>query len=134
MRGANPNLLTSPRQCGGIQGGFVVTLNGTSSSQDVITSSSDITHPPLKFPLAPLKIPVHRKIAHSSIPSLWTPFIPLARGISVSYIMENSIKYWSKSNIRIHLFVPPGPINSSMYHFTTLCIMKKYFTCGRTDA
>ena len=61
MPGANQNLTTSPIQCGGSQGGGIAILNGASRSQDVLPSSSNITHPPLKSTLTLLKIPVHQK-------------------------------------------------------------------------
>ena len=58
MRGANPNLPTSPKQSGVIKGRGIVILNGASKYQDVLTSSSNKTIHILNFPLALLNITV----------------------------------------------------------------------------
>ena len=90
--------------------------------------------PYLEVSTCPTKLFRLSKNSHILIPSLWTPFIKLTRGISVLYITTNSRKSCSNSHRRIHFFIPSVLINSSTSYSTTLWINKTSITCGCTDA
>ena len=77
---------------------------------------------------------VNQKRVWSVIPSLWISFTTLTHVISVFCIRKYSTNSWHDSHKRIHFFVPPGIINSSTYHSTTLHIIKTSIVWGLIGA